>query len=137
MSVRLAGILMVALLCASVANAQPFAGGGAQMPDARRMSGVPLPMGDLPIGTVTVRVARGAVTNPLPGIAVELTGAGAAKQASTDAQGRATFTRLTPGARVKATTTVEGEKLESQEFEVPSAGGVRLALIATDPELEK
>ena len=135
--VRVAGILMVALLCASVANAQPFAGGGAQMPDARRMSGVPLPMGDLPVGTVTVRVARGAVTNPLPGIAVELTGAGAAKQASTDAQGRATFTGLTPGARVKATAMVEGEKLDSQEFEVPSAGGVRLALIATDPELEK
>jgi len=46
---------MAALLSASIASAQPFAGGGAQMPDARQMSGVPLPMGDLPVGTVTVR----------------------------------------------------------------------------------
>lgn len=131
------GTLATALLCAAVAGAQPFAGGGAQMPDARQMSGVPLPMGDLPVGTVTVRVARGAVTNPMSGASVELSGAGAVKTASTDAQGRATFDNLTPGARVKASATVDGEKLESQEFAVPPTGGVRLALIATDPELTK
>ena len=130
-------VLMAALLSASIASAQPFAGGGAQMPDARQMSGVPLPMGDLPVGTVTVRVARGAVTNPLSGVSVELSGAGAARTATTDAQGRATFNALTPGTRVKASATVDGEKLDSQEFEVPSSGGVRLALVATDPELAR
>lgn len=132
-------LLLVAVLVAParLAAAQPFAGGGAQMPDARQMSGVPLPMADLPVGTVTVRVARGAITNPLEGISVELTGAGAPRTAATDAQGRATFSALTPGARVKADATVAGEKLESQEFEVPSAGGVRLALVATDPEMAK
>jgi hypothetical protein len=136
--VRVGGILAVAMLSSSLAVAQPFAGGGgAQMPDPRQMSGVPLPMGDLPVGTVTVRVARGAVTNPLTGISVELTGAGAAKTASTDAQGRATFTGLAPGTRVKASATVGGEQLDSQEFDVPPTGGVRLALIATDPELAK
>ena len=31
----------------------------AQMPDARQMSGVPLPVPDLAPGTVTVRVVRG------------------------------------------------------------------------------
>ncbi len=131
-------LLVVALLVAPApfAVAQPFAS-GAQMPDAQKMSGVPLPMGDLPVGTVTVRVARGAVTNPLEGVSVELAGAGSPQTASTDAQGRATFSGLTPGARVKAHATVAGEALESQEFEVPSAGGIRLALIATDPEMAK
>ena len=32
---------------------------GAQMPDPKQMSGVPLPTGDIPAGTVTVRVVRG------------------------------------------------------------------------------
>jgi hypothetical protein len=32
---------------------------------------------------------------------------------------------------------VDGERLESQEFAVPATGGVRLALVATDPELAK
>ena len=143
MSVRLPvraglrGRLVVAvLLVAAGASAQPFAGGGMQMPDPRQMSGVPLPMGDLPVGTVTVRVARGAVTNPLTGVTVELTGAGT-KTAPTDAQGRATFTGLPPGTRLKASARVDGEKLDSQEFDVPTSGGVRLALIATDPELTK
>lgn len=131
----LAVVLIVA--SARVAFAQPFAGGGAQMPDARQMSGVPLPMGDLPVGTVTVRVARGAVTSPIPGVSVELTGAGAPRTAATDDQGRATFSGLTPGTRVKADATVAGEKLESQEFDVPSAGGIRVALVATDPEMAK
>ncbi len=131
------GVLLAVLLCAAVAGAQPFAGGGAQMPDARQMSGVPLPVGDLPVGTVTVRVARGAITNPLPGITVALTGAGSPGTAATDAQGRATFSGLTPGTRVKASASVDGEKLESQEFDVPSTGGIRLALVATDPELAR
>ena len=138
MNVRLAcHVALLSVLCASVAVAQPFAGSGAQMPDARQMSGVPLPMSDLPVGTVTVRVARGAITNPLQGVAVELTGAGAPKTATTDAQGRATFAALAPGTRVKADATVAGEKLESQEFEVPTAGGIRVALVATDPEMAK
>jgi hypothetical protein len=38
---------------------------------------------------------------------------------------------------VKATATVGTETIESEEFEVPSAGGIRVALVATDPELEK
>jgi hypothetical protein len=32
---------------------------------------------------------------------------------------------------------VASERLESQEFPVPASGGVRLVLVATDPELEK
>ncbi len=104
--------------------------GAAQMPDPRQMSGVPLPMGDMPVGTVTVRVARGAVTNIVSGQAVRLEGQGVSKDAKTDESGRATFSGLTPGTRVKASATVDAETIASREFDVPSAGGVRLMLVA-------
>src|SRR5215467_7155764 len=105
-------LLMLALLAQG-----PFAGQGGQMPDPKQMSGMPLPVPDLPVGTVTARVIRGQLSNPLEGQAVELTGAGAVKTATTDASGRATFASLTPGTRVKMTVTVSGERVESQEFE--------------------
>jgi hypothetical protein len=107
----------------------------AQMPDPRQMSGIPRPDGELPTGTITVRLLRGGFTNPLPGQTVELTGAGmAAKTAKSDSSGRAQFDGVTPGTRVRASTTIDGEKIESQEFDVPSAGGIRLMLVATDRE---
>lgn len=101
------------------------------MPDPRQMSGVPLPVSDLPAGTVTVRVVRGALSNPITNQPVELTGG--ANRTTNDA-GRAEFTGLAPGARVKAVTVVDGERLESQEFAVPPSGGIRVMLVATDPE---
>jgi len=104
----------------------------AQMPDPRQMSGQPLPVGDLSPGTVTARVIRGQLSNPIEGQAVELTGAGVPKTAATDKSGRATFTGLTPGMRVKVATVVGTERIESQEFQVPAAGGIRLMLVATD-----
>jgi hypothetical protein len=112
--------------------------GGGQMPDPKAMSGIPLPVADIPVGTVTARVIRGALTNPLSGQTVELTGAdGAPKTAQTDAAGRATFSGLAPGTRVKAAVVVDGERVESQEFSVPAAGGVRVMLVATDAGIEK
>ena len=105
----------------------------AQMPDVRQMSGTPLPVGDLAPGTVTARVIRGQLSNPLEGQTVELSGAGDAKTAKTDAAGRATFTGLTPGTRVTLSATVAGERIESQAFQIPAAGGIRVMLVATDP----
>jgi hypothetical protein len=119
--------LAIALLTSPVVS--------AQMPDPKQMSGIPRPDGELPVGTVTVRLIRGGFTNPLPGETVELTGAGmAAKTAKSDASGRAQFDGLKPGTPVKASTTINGEKLESREFEVPPVGGIRLMLVATDSE---
>jgi len=109
----------------------------AQMPDPRQMSGVPLPVGDLSPGTVTARVIRGQLSNPIEGQAVELTGGGAAKTEKTDGSGRATFSGLTPGTRVKVRAIVGSETIESQEFAVPSAGGIRLMLVATDPNAKQ
>lgn len=106
------------------------AAASAQMPDPRQMSGVPLPMGDMPVGTVTVRVARGSLSNIVPNQSVHLAGPGISKDAATDESGRATFSGLTPGSRVKASVTVDGETVESREFDVPSSGGVRLMLVA-------
>lgn len=122
--------LVVALLTAGIAS-------GAQMPDPKRMSGMPLPVSDLPVGTVTVRLIRGQLTNPLPGETVELRGSGMTpKTAKSDESGRAQFAGLTPGTRVKASTTINGERIESQEFDVPPAGGIRLMLVATGRETE-
>jgi hypothetical protein len=128
---RLRSIVVAAFLFVpALASAQ-------QMPDPKKISGVPLPMSDMSVGTVTVRVIRGQLTNPLPDQSVELTGAGAPKTAPTDSAGRAQFTGLTPGTRIKASVTVAGERIESQEFAVPISGGVRLMLVATDAETEK
>src|SRR4051794_29983455 len=116
---------VLTLIVAALA-AGPFASGtAAQMPDARQMSGVPLPVSDLPVGTVTVRVVRGTITNVIPGQPVDLTGGPSLLSSKTDAAGRAEFSGLVPGTRVKASATVDGVRLESQEFSIPQAGGVR------------
>jgi hypothetical protein len=115
----------------------PMPGQGSQMPDARQMSGMPLPVPDLPAGTVTARVFRGSLASPIPGQSVELAGPDGTQTAKGDDTGRATFSGLKPGVRVKVAVVVDGERIESQEFTVPSAGGIRMALVATDPEMEK
>ena len=130
--------VVAAVLClAATASAQMPALSGAQMPDPRQMSGMPLPAGDVPVGTVTVRVIRGQMTNVLKGQTVTLTGAGAPKSMQTDDSGHATFSGLTPGTSVQASVTVDGQKIDSQTFDVPQSGGIRLVLVATDPEAEK
>ncbi|MEN3340591.1 MAG: hypothetical protein V7647_4267 [Acidobacteriota bacterium] len=118
------------------AGAQPFAG-GAQMPDPKQMSGRPLPVADLAVGTVTVRVVRGSMANVISGQQVELSGGPSPLTAITNEQGRAEFPGLRPGTTVQATTTVDGERLESQQFTIPASGGIRVALVATDPAMEK
>jgi hypothetical protein len=107
-------------------------GGGPQMPDPRQMSGRPLPVGDLPVGTVTVRVVRGSMTNVIPNQPVELTGGPSVLTSKTNEQGRAEFPGLQPGTTVQVATTVDGERLESQPFTVPSSGGIRVALVKID-----
>jgi hypothetical protein len=68
----------------------------------------------------------------LSGETVDLTGPGVSQSAKTDDAGRATFSGLTPGARVKAVAVVNGERIESREFEIGTTGGTRLILVATD-----
>lgn len=122
----------LAISCAVLAGtlAAPLSAQGPAMPDPRRMSGVPLPVSDMAAGSVTVRVIRGTLANNVPGQTVELIGDGPPRRARTTDAGRAEFTGLRPGARVRAAAVVDGERLESQEFTVPERGGVRMLLVA-------
>lgn len=121
-------VLVTALGCAAFAVPATMRAQG--MPDPRQMSGRPLPVADLPPGTVTVRVVKGSMTNVVVDQPVELfTGASSVTQ-KTNASGRAEFSGLAPGTTVKAVTTVNGERIESEAFKVPASGGTRVALVA-------
>jgi hypothetical protein len=102
----------------------------AAQPDLRQMSGIPRPVDDLPNGSVSVRVIRGALTDNIKNQTVELHAGSQLLTAKTDAEGRAEFDKLAPGIVLKAVTVVDGARLESQEFPAPSQGGVRLLLVA-------
>jgi hypothetical protein len=104
------------------------------MPDAREMSGIPRPVTDLPDGSVSVRLIRGELSNNIAKHPVELLVNGEARTVTTDENGRAQFDKLPPGARLKAVAVVDNERLESQEFPAPPQGGIRVMLVATDPE---
>jgi hypothetical protein len=127
-------LLALMILASLPAAAQMPPAAGAQMPDPKTMSGVPLPTPDLPPGTLTVRVILGALDKPIAGVTVEVTGG---RRSETGESGRAEFSGLQPGSTIKAFTVVGGERLESQDIRLPSNGGVRVMLVATDPELEK
>ena len=120
-----------ALVCLSLLAIPPAA--DARQMDPKAVAGIPLPVADVSVGTVVVRVIKGSLSNNLPGQRVELLGAGAPRTMTTDAAGRAEFAGLPPGARVTVVTTVGGERLQSQEFAVPASGGTRLLLVASDP----
>jgi hypothetical protein len=104
-----------------------------QMPNPKEMSGRPLPDTAVPIGSVSVRVIRGGFDKNVPNQPVEFTIDGKTRVVNTDAEGRAVVTGLRTGASVGALTIVDGERLESQNFLMGSTG-MRLALVATDPE---
>jgi hypothetical protein len=107
----------------------------AQMPDLRTMSGKPLPVNDLPPGTVVVRVVRQSLANAAVDVEVSATTRAASGDArtgvmKTGADGRAQFSNLPRGAEFQAKVTVDGETLETEAFPVPVQGGVRVMLIA-------
>ena len=103
-------------------------------PDPRQMAGIPRPDPAQPPQSVSVRLIRGQMTNNIVGHPVDLLVNGKPQTEKTDSQGRAQFFNLPAGATVRAVTTVDSERLESQEFPAPGAGqpGIRLILVATD-----
>ena len=102
-----------------------------QMPDPKQMSGIPRPVTDLPAGHVSVRLIRGQLSNNIQGHPVEIHAGGKVQTLNTDENGRAEFSGVAPGTMVKAVATVDGERIESQEFSWPGDGGIRLMLVAT------
>ena len=129
-STRLIIIAMVAVLSYGVAASAQF-----QMPDPKQMSGIPRPVNDLPAGTVSVRLIRGALSNNIKGHPVELRVGDKVQTAKTDENGRAEFRGLPSGAKLQAVAVVDGERLESEAFSAPSQGGIRLMLVATDKDV--
>ena len=125
---RALGLLLVGL--ASLV----LAGSVTAQPDPSQMSGLPLPDGELPDGTISVRVIRGQLTNNVPDHPVDLYQGDAVTTVATAADGRATFLTLNPGDEVFVSTDLDGQRIESQRFAVPGRGGVRLMLVgAGDP----
>jgi len=106
------------------------AAAAAQMPDPRAMSGMWMPTADLTAGTITVRVVRDQISNNLPGVPVELHGAGDVRRGTTGADGRAQFSGVPAGAQVHAVAIVDGKRLESRPVDVPAEGGLRTILVA-------
>ena len=108
----------------------PPVGTSAQMPDARQMSGIPMPSGDVPPGSVSVRLVRGDLSNNIVGHPVELHAGASVQTVKTDDNGRAIFNGLAAGVQVHVVAEVDGERLESQGFSPPPEAGVRLVLVA-------
>src|SRR5215831_14833992 len=125
-------VFKVSLCVLCVLCGGEFAFAQFQMPDPKQMAGIPRPVTDLPDGSISVRLIRGQLSNNIASHLVELHYAnGRVVKVNTDDAGRAQFDKLAPGA-VKASSDVDGEHLESQEFDVPKQGGIRLMLVATD-----
>lgn len=125
----LAAIALVSAIPAAAAGqATPATTGvGQQMV---RAAGMPLADGALPPGSMTVRVVKGAFDGDLSGISVEVEVAGQkALRAQTGAVGRAEFAHLPIGGTVRASTIVNGERLQSDVFAMPAESGVRVLLV--------
>ncbi len=125
-------------LCVVIVSAGAILSAQFQMPDPKQMSGIPRPVTDLPDGSISVRLIRGQLSNNIASHLVELHFAnGRVLKVNTDDAGRAQFDKVPAGERVKATADVDGEHLESQDFQAPGQGGIRLLLVATDKNAPK
>jgi hypothetical protein len=118
-----------------VAVAQP----ASEAADVQDMAVRPLMVGDLPVGTVTVRVGRGSLSNAAVGIDVVVTvtapgGKASERSEKTKADGRATFSGLPVGATFQAQTVVDDEQLQTASFTIPADGGARLMLVSKAKE---
>ena len=131
---KLLAILIAFLLSTSYFLLSPSpAFAQLQMPDPKEMSGIPRPVTDLPAGHVSVRLIRGQLSNNIQGHPVEIHGGGKVlNTVKTDENGRAQFSGVAAGTSVTAVATVDGERLESQEFPWPGGtDGIRVMLVAT------
>ena len=131
---KLLAVLLAIFIPVSILVFPFVASAQLQMPDPRQMAGIPRPVTDLPSSHVSVRLIRGQLANNIPGHPVEMHAGGkVVSTVKTDENGRAEFSGITPGTTVRAVATVDGERLESQEFPWPGDGGIRLMLVATPP----
>jgi hypothetical protein len=127
-----AGCLAVsALLVAARGAAAGQAAAPGDMP--AHMAAMPLAAPDLPAGTVSVRLVRGAISNNVAGETIALEVDGRVLNEKTDASGRARFNGLAAGSTVKAAAGTGRARVASEAFQVPAAGGTKLLLVLPDP----
>jgi hypothetical protein len=124
--------LVLNSLVAAPAHAQMGGMGGAGMPDAKAMSGIPRPSETVPAGSVSVRLVRGQISNLLVDMPVVFDVDGSRQTVKTDATGHAVVSGLAAGATVQATAIVDGERLESQPFQASAQSGTVLMLVASE-----
>jgi hypothetical protein len=130
-------LCVLCVLCGlGIVRIEPVLAQGPFQIDPRQMSGIPRPDTQQAPRSVSVRVIRGDLSNNIANQPVDLQVDGKTQTVKTDENGRAQFENLPPGARLKAVTVVDGERLESQDFPAPTQPGIRLMLVATDREKE-
>jgi len=97
-----------------------------------QMSGYALQVGDLPPGIVAIRVIRESFQTNVPNhtVLLRVGNSNRVLSATTNAEGRVQFDGLQVGESVRVRAAVGSEVLESQRFEIPSQGGVRMVLVA-------
>ena len=121
----LASLLAIAVVGVAVHDHAAFAQPAAAI-------GHPLPDGNLPVGTISVRVIAGPGV-PVTGVDVTLAVNNEPRTARTDAAGRAMFAGLPPGATVQAQVNdADGKPISSDAFPVPDEGGARV-MLSTKP----
>src|ERR1017187_3645556 len=103
-------------------------------PEHNAATSAPLFVGDLPVGTVSVRVSHPSMTDPVANVNVVgswTTKDGKSKSATvmTGEDGRAIFAGVPANSTFGAMATVEGENLTTAQFTVPEQGGTRLLII--------
>lgn len=120
-------IVMLALLAGAITSfttATPTAHAQPAM-----ALGKPLPDGQLPAGTVSVKVVAGGPANVVVGTEVTLVVNGEPRVARTSSDGRAMFAGVPAGAQVQAKISdAESKEIASEAFAVPTSGGVRVML---------
>ena len=127
---RTTSLALVVLSMPAFPSAGQTSSDAVAAPRLVRAAGMPLNDGALAPGMLTVRIVEGAFTKDLANQTVEIEIAGAAPQsAQTGMDGRAQFAHLPIGARVKASATVGTERMESEAFDMPRDGGVRVLFV--------
>src|SRR6188768_2169845 len=123
-------LAIILLVIALVGVAAPLSA-QVNMPNLKEVSGKALPVPDIPAGSITVRVIRGSLDKNLPNLPVTITVDGKPRTIKTNEAGRVEVHDLKRGAVVKASATVDGEALRSEDITIGETG-IRVMLVATD-----
>jgi|MudIll2142460700_1097286.scaffolds.fasta_scaffold07532_2 hypothetical protein len=118
--------ILLALLAGAVVSVPSYETAYAQPAAAL---GKPLPDGQLPTGTISVKVVAGGPANVVVGADVTLLVNGEARVARSNSDGRAMFPDIPAGAQVQAKIVdADNKEVTSEVFPVPASGGVRVML---------